>query len=411
VFDLSVLHWFDLVGISVAFFVAWFLFRRSVRDSELWRATVTPLASIIGSGFLVVAPLLANVVGSAAAFAMLAIVALSFWIGGAIRYNIRRDGRDLISETIGGIPLFEKISDVSLALAYVISVAFYIRLMAAFVLRMSDVRSEYAADALATAVLMFIGYYGSRKGLRGLERLEEYSVTIKLSIIAALLLWLLHHDVMHAYDLSTLHARETNLWDQVRILAGMILVVQGFETSKYLGAAYSPGVRARTMTRAQGLAAFVYVAFIALVMPLMSQMPAGNVSETALIDVTAIVTPLLPPLLIVAAVMSQFSAAVADTLGAGGVVERESKGALTTRVIYPAIGTGAILLLWTTDIFELVAIASRAFAFFYLLQALLAARLAIALERGGRRIAYVSGYAVLSLLMLFVVLYGKAAEA
>jgi hypothetical protein len=411
VFHLSALHWFDLVGISVAFFVAWLLFRRGVRDSELWRATVTPLASIIGSGFLIVAPLLASVVGSAAAFAMLAIVLLSFWIGGAIRYNIRRDGRDLISQSIGGIPLFERVSEILLALAYVISVAFYIRLMAAFLLRLSNVQSEYGADALASAILMFIGYYGSRNGLRGLERLEEYSVTIKLSIIAALLLWLLHHDVMHVYDLSTLHVRETSLWDQVRILTGMILVVQGFETSKYLSAAYSPRVRARTMLWAQGLAALIYMAFIVLVLPLMSQMPVGNISETALIDVVAIVTPILPPLLIVAAVMSQFSAAVADTLGAGGVVELESKGALTTRFIYPAICFGAILLLWTTDIFELVAIASRAFALFYLSQAFLAARLAFTLERGGRRIAYVSGYAVLSLVMLFIVLYGKAAEA
>jgi hypothetical protein len=42
---------------------------------------------------------------------------------------------------------------------------------------------------------------------------------------------------------------------------------------------------------------------------------------------------------------------------------------------------------------------------------LLAARLAVTQEQGGRRIAHASGYIVLSLLMLFVVVYGKALEA
>jgi hypothetical protein len=109
--------------------------------------------------------------------------------------------------------------------------------------------------------------------------------------------------------------------------------------------------------------------------------------------------------------MSQFSAAVADTLGTGGIAERESKGVLNARVVYPVISIAAIMLLWMTNIFELVAIASRAFALFYLLQALLAARLAAAHERGGRRFAHVSGFVALSFVMLFVVVFGKAVEA
>jgi len=42
------------------------LFLPALRNSDDWRATVTPLASIIGSGFLVVAPLLGYAVGSSA---------------------------------------------------------------------------------------------------------------------------------------------------------------------------------------------------------------------------------------------------------------------------------------------------------------------------------------------------------
>lgn len=42
-----------LVALSIAAAV---LFRPAVANNPIWRATVTPLASIIGSGFLVLAP-------------------------------------------------------------------------------------------------------------------------------------------------------------------------------------------------------------------------------------------------------------------------------------------------------------------------------------------------------------------
>ena len=41
-------------------------FSKRLAGSSNWKATVTPLASIMGSGFLVSAPLLAGVVGSLA---------------------------------------------------------------------------------------------------------------------------------------------------------------------------------------------------------------------------------------------------------------------------------------------------------------------------------------------------------
>jgi len=40
-----------------------FLANNRLRNSFQWRATVTPLASIIGSGFLIVAPLLHSILG------------------------------------------------------------------------------------------------------------------------------------------------------------------------------------------------------------------------------------------------------------------------------------------------------------------------------------------------------------
>ena len=56
--------------------------------SPVWRATVTPLASIIGSGFLVLAPILVYAYGSKAPLVMGALVFGAYLFGSAIRFNI-----------------------------------------------------------------------------------------------------------------------------------------------------------------------------------------------------------------------------------------------------------------------------------------------------------------------------------
>jgi hypothetical protein len=72
--------------LAVATAVAVWLFRPQLRRSPFWRATVTPLASIIGSGFLVAAPLLHDAVNGWSVLAIALIVTLAYGIGGAIRF-------------------------------------------------------------------------------------------------------------------------------------------------------------------------------------------------------------------------------------------------------------------------------------------------------------------------------------
>jgi hypothetical protein len=76
--------------------------------------------------------------------------------------------------------------------------------------------------------------------------------------------------------------------------------------------------------------------------------------------------------LIVAAALSQFSAAVADTLAATGNMEETTHGHIKARWACIFVGGGAIALTWSADTLEIVALASRAFAFYYLLQCLVA---------------------------------------
>ena len=401
---------FDFLPLGILILILVVMLHPKVRDSAAWRATVTPLASIIGSGFLIVAPLLVAAVGTNAVVAICSIIALALWVGGAIRYNIRRDGQDLISMAISGVAQLERIADAALAVAYVISISFYLRLMAAFVLDGVGAYSDFNADIVAVVLVMFIGLYGWRNGLYGLERLEEYSVTVKLSIIGALLIWLMSNDWTNGYDLSAIVSQGDNWWEQLRLLGGMLLIVQGFETSKYLGSTYSRDLRAKSMFRAQIVAGIIYLVFVTLSLPLMAGVFDGSTKETAIIDLTAQITPILPVLLIIAAVMSQFSAAVADTIGAGGVVERESSSRISIRTSYLMIATASSLLIMLTHIFELVAIASRVFAFYYFLQAILATRLSWAFEQGSRKSLLSLSHALLALLMLLIFIFGKAVE-
>ena len=76
--------------------------------------------------------------------------------------------------------------------------------------------------------------------------------------------------------------------------------------------------------------------------------------------------------LVIAAVMSQFSAAVADTFGGSGNMIEASNQKITEKIAYIIICTGAIILTWSADTLQIVAIASRAFAFYYALQCLVA---------------------------------------
>ncbi|HPG26150.1 MAG TPA: hypothetical protein PLW10_10995, partial [Myxococcota bacterium] len=107
-------------------------------------------------------------------------------------------------------------------------------------------------------------------------------------------------------------------------------------------------------------------------------------------------------MLIFAAVMSQFSAAVADTIGAGGLVPDVSRGRVTQRWAYVGIVIAALVLNWTAQIFEIIALASRAFALYYLLQC----ALAFGVTRSALRRV---GIAMLGALLLFVVLFAVAA--
>jgi hypothetical protein len=79
-----------------------------------------------------------------------------------------------------------------------------------------------------------------------------------------------------------------------------------------------------------------------------------------------LVTPL-----VIAAVLSQFSAAVADVVAAGGTVEETTDGRVDDKQAYMLICGIAIILAFASTL-TILSFASRAFAFYYFLQCLVA---------------------------------------
>lgn len=162
----------NMVLAGAALLLACVFFQPRLIAAPGWRATVTPLASIIGSGFLVAGPILAHAVGPLAWLAMLALCGLSYWFGAAIRYNIRYVEPSLLAQPPRYQVGLERLSELALALAYFVSVAYYLNLFAAFGMRLGDVADPVWTRVLATVVIAGIGLLGALRGLAGLERLE-----------------------------------------------------------------------------------------------------------------------------------------------------------------------------------------------------------------------------------------------
>lgn len=397
---------YTLVVLAAAGATLFALLRPRLGASTTWRATVTPLASIIGSGFLVVAPLLALSVGGWAPVAMLSIVVLALWVGSAIRVSIREIEPKLGQGSSGALNDLDELSRIVLGFAYVISVSFYLRLMASFILR--DLHGgELAARLLATGILLLIAAVGWFRGLHGMENIEELAVSTNLAVISGLLLGLVAfsladiHGVVDSY--GAVHGAGGG-WHTVRVLAGTLLVVQGFETSRYLGDTYEPALRARTMLRAQVISGVIYVVFVGLVVQLFNPLPQ-KIDETSILAVVGDVSVVLAPMLVLGAVASQLSASVADTAGGGGMLMRVHRHSRSARSGYVAVALAAIAVVWFANVFAIVSLASRAFAAYYLTQTVMVI-LVVARERtGAARTRGLASYGGLAAVLLFVVLF------
>ncbi|MCP4292046.1 MAG: hypothetical protein GY780_09480 [bacterium] len=400
----------NVVIIAVALFLAAFLIlsKRLSRSAD-WKATVTPLASIMGSGFLVSAPLLAGVVGNLAVICMAILLVLAYGVGGAIRFNIRHFEP---IENVGYGPAQSTafLSRIVLAIAYFISVTYYLQLLAAFLLNAAGISSQLAAHSITSGLLLIIGGVGIWRGLGMLEKLEKYAVALNLGMIGALLVGLAVHNVnllIGGQWALPVVSSEINFRD-VRVLLGLLIVVQGFETSRYLGDGHPAEQRIATMRAAQMLSAAIYLVFIGLATVLFHDGLGADV--TAIISMTAPVAIVLPVLLSIAAIGSQFSAAVADNEGAGGLIVDITHHKVPMRFAYLLILLVTVMLTWETNVNGIITYASRAFALFYMLQCVVALLVAWQTKDLPRRPIRLAGFAILATICLLVFALGLPSE-
>ena len=355
----------------------------------------------MGSGFLVCAPLLYANTGNYAVAAMAGLLCLAYAVGSVIRFNIRYGEpiletqipptdfkrqehkrhiahRDTAHRVKAGqsAEILEKISHIALSGAYFISVSYYLQLLSSFALQPFSFDKAWYGKILVTLILAGLGMIGILRGLKGIERIERIVISINLSMIAALVAGLFCYNIV-TLERGDFHIQTLPLPADkshvIRILMGMLIVVQGFETSRFLGSEHPPEVRVRTMRWAQLLSSGIYLLFIALMAIVMNK--AGSMEQTnitAIVGLSKIIAPILPIFIMITAIGSQFSASTADDAGCSGLLESIFKSRVPAGFDYLIVSGMAVAITWITNVYQIISFASRAFALYYAIQCVVA---------------------------------------
>lgn len=404
----------NIILVVLAFTVLFLMLHPRLLKKKSWQATLTPLSSIIGSGFLIIAPMLASVVGIYSIIAVIVIVLLAYAIGGVIRFNILH-AEPLLhdKEANPAICRVDLVANTALSFAYVTAVAFYLSLLSSFLLNYLGYEDALRLErSLTTIIIVFIAMTGFLRGLGGLEKLEAFAMSIQLSIVAALLIGVL------VYDYNFIQSEQPLVFDvqdrdwmtKIFMLFGILLVVQGFETSRFLGEKYHADLRVQTMRRAQLISGVLYVVSVIALMPIVQHINLEHVRIADIVSATGLAATALPFMLIIAAIMSQFSAGVADTVGAGGLASESSRGRLTSNKGYLVVSALAVILIWSADLLEIITLASRAFAIYYFLECIVALIATRHYYNGKAYWLRSIGFATLAIILAYIVLFAIPAK-
>lgn len=407
-----------IIGITTTIILISFLLLSKFGKSKLWQVTATPLASIIGSGFLIAGPVMYTQFGIWSIPMILLINGVAFLIGQAIRTNITYfdPKQEEYAQKKPWLVWIERGSNWMLGASYMIAIAFYSSLLSSFVFNLFHIEhgmtvmgipSKILINGFTTVILAFVGLYGYFKGLHGLEALEKKAISLNIAVIGGLIISLVifaiasisgKTHIQYIYDNSPLN------FHSFQVLAGLLLITQGFETVKFLGDDYSVSMRKKASIIAQLIAACVYIVFIPLSGPINRSLP--HITETAIISVVSTIALGMGLVLSVSAMLSQFGATIADTIGASGLIEEESKRLLNERQAYlPVVGIG-IIMLWFFPILDLITHASRAFAAYYLAQTIIATVISYERKKGSQCVLY----SLLTILLFVIVIIAKPAH-
>ncbi len=365
-------------------------------------ATVTPLASILGSGLLIIAPILERALGVFAVFGAIGVCAFAWLVGTIIRHNVTVVERHKAGGTLNATTAkLVRVGDGVIVIAYVISVALYLRIMAqymvGYVIPTGNVVVESVIACLSVAVIVVVGIL---RGFQGLDLLDRIALTAVLLLTLVLGVALLLHDAtqLGSTGLRLPPASKIPPVDALLILGGLVITVQGFETVRFLGDEFDARTRVRASRVAQLVSSIIYIGFVAVATPVMGLGTAAG-ADITLLSILGRVAPWLALPLVLSAVLSQFSAAIADTEAARGNLIGLSRWFTPPRP-YLISGAGAIVIAAFVPTFTLVTIASRAFAAYYAIEAIVALRTSSGIWRK-------CGFAALAVLLLGITLFAQ----
>lgn len=340
------------------------------------RASVTPIASIFGSGFLILVPVLERSIGALAVVGVAGVCLVGWFVGSAVRHIVRVvEPLAERGELDRGTYRIERVSDVLIVIAYVISVALYLRIMAQYVVGAVGSDSIFAERAVASGSIAAITLIGIVRGFAGLDLLERIAIGAVLTLTTVLggAFFLADAGDLLGGTLSLPPVPDTGVGEALLMVGGVLIAVQGFETVRYIGDEFDRPTRIWASRFAQAVTASIYIGFVTVATPLMGLGTAAG-PDPDLIDVTERVAAFLVPALVACAVLSQVSAGTADTAAVAGDLRSMVPRWMTGARGYIANGVPAIILVWTVPMSVIITIASRAFAAYYCAQCLVAMR-------------------------------------
>jgi len=188
-------------------------------------AMSTPLASIFGSGFLVVVPILASAVDS---YAILAMIVVAFLVGCIVRHNILCAEPVLAAESNSFTVFAERLSDFALVAAYVVSVCLYIHILSAFVLVNFGLDTAFNKSLMTSIIIATITIVGLFGGLKPLEKMERWALYVTMVILATMLILFAIYDIQQYSELNHFILPEMSNrspWEIATIVAGTLIVV------------------------------------------------------------------------------------------------------------------------------------------------------------------------------------------
>ncbi len=258
-------------------------------------ASVTPLASIFGSGFLIIVPVLERTLGALAVVGVAGVCGFAWLVGSAIRHNVTTvekladEGR--LDRVTGRL---EDGADLVIVVAYVISVALYLRIMSQYVVDYAAGGSDVAERALACGAVVAIVAVGIVRGFGGLELMERLALMAVLAITTILGAALFFSDAGNLLGggISLPPVPGKGLANVLLVLGGIVITVQGFETVRYLSEEYDRSTRVWACRLSQLVSSSIYVGFVAVATPSWASAP-GTAADTTLLDITDRVVPLL----------------------------------------------------------------------------------------------------------------------